>query len=264
MTRFLLQEPRRIRMAVSGDQRLPPHPVLSPWYRTQRERAGFVAELFDRSAAHYERICGAMSLGTGARYRRLALARAGLQRGMRLLDVASGTGLVARAALQLGLSGASVTGVDASSGMLRENRRIAPLPLALVQGMGEALPFADGAFDFVTLGYALRHVEDLRAASTEFHRVLRPGGTLLILEITRPRSRVGFALARLYLRQVIPAWTRLTTRSRDAADLMRYYWTTIEQCVPPAHVLAALAEVGFREARHRVSGGMLSEYAARK
>lgn len=71
----------------------------------------------------------------------------------------------------------------------------------LVQGMAEALPRPDASSDFLSLGYALRHIGDVTAAFSEFHRVLRPGGRLTILEITRPRGRVAHTLLKGYMRR---------------------------------------------------------------
>ncbi|NOR66299.1 MAG: dimethylmenaquinone methyltransferase, partial [Woeseiaceae bacterium] len=95
-----------------------PHPPLEKYYPGEPQRRGFVTSLFDRSARHYDWINGVMSLGSGVRYRREALRRAGLTAGNRVLDVAIGTGLVARAALDILGDGARVTGVDLSMGML--------------------------------------------------------------------------------------------------------------------------------------------------
>ena len=95
--------------------------------------------------------------------------------------MAIGTGLVAReAAAILGGTG-GVVGLDLSEGMLAEARR--SLGVTLVQARAEALPFADASFDFVSMGYALRHVADLARLFAEYRRVLRPGGRLLVLEI---------------------------------------------------------------------------------
>lgn len=230
------------------------------FFRTEAERREYVGGAFDRSARHYERICGALSLGTGRWYRRQALLRAGLAPGMRVLDVATGTGLVARAALDAGVAARSLVGVDPSEGMLEEGRRRGSF--ALVRGWGERLPFRDGSFDFVAMGYALRHVEDLEAAFAGFRRVLRPGGRLLVLEHSRPVSRAGRALARLWFRSVVPGLTWLVTREPEARRLMEYYWATIEACVEPGVILGALGRAGFREAHRFVQGGVLSEYRA--
>ena len=235
---------------------LAPHPTLERHYRRPEERQRYVDALFDHAAPHYDWICRVMSLGSGGAYRRQALQRLGLRPGMSVLDVATGTGLVARAALAL-LGGAGVVGLDPSRGMLEQARRALGAPL--VQGRGECLPFASARFDALTMGYALRHVPDLLAAFREYHRVLRPGGRLLVLEISRPRSRAGGALARLYLKHVVPLVTRVGTGSAPARQLMDYYWDTIENCVEPEAILDALRASGF-EASRRVQGGLLSEY----
>jgi len=112
------------------------------------------------------------------------------------------------------------------------------------------------------MGYALRHVPDLETAFCEYHRVLRPGGRLLVLEITAPTSRLGRALSGLYLARVVPALTRAATGSADAESLTRYYWDTIVECVPPDVILQALRGAGFHDARRHVLGRLLSEYAA--
>jgi len=239
---------------------LAPHPTIEGHYREPEKRQEYVDGLFDSAAPHYEWICSVMSLGSGALYRRQALQRLGLRPGMKLLDVATGTGLVAREATSLA-GGSGVIGLDPSRGMLEQARRTVTAPL--VQARGEALPFADARFDALSMGYALRHVSDLHAAFREYHRVLRPRGRVLILEISRPASRLGLGLARLYLKRFVPFITRVGTGSADAQRLMDYYWDTIEHCVPPEAILDAMRRAGF-EATRRVQGGLLSEYVGLK
>lgn len=240
----------------------PPHPVLPAYYRSERERRPFVTSLFDGTARYYDLVCGLGSLGSGQLYRRWVLRRAGLRPGMRLLDVGTGTGLVARAAAQILGDSRAVVGLDPSAGMLQQARLRLPGPL--VQGLAEALPFAGDRFDALSMGYALRHVADLGVAFTEFRRVLRPGGRLLILEITPPRSRLGRRLLEGYLGRLLPRATRLGTGSARAEMLVRYYWDTIAECVPPETILETLSGSGFVEVERRVYGGLLSEYFARK
>jgi len=118
----------------------PPHPVLDRYYRHEGDRASFVATLFDGAARHYDRVGHVLALGSGPYYRRHALERAGLRPGMKLLDVATGTGQVARAALSILGDHRAVIGVDLNASMLGEARRSLPIPL--VRGTAEALPLA--------------------------------------------------------------------------------------------------------------------------
>jgi demethylmenaquinone methyltransferase/2-methoxy-6-polyprenyl-1,4-benzoquinol methylase len=239
-----------------------PHPVLRKYYGSDGERRSFVAALFDAAAGQYDWVCKVGSFGSGQMYRRQALRRAGLRRGMRLLDVATGTGLVAQSALYTLGEPRAVIGLDPSSGMLREARKSLAIPL--VQGRAEELPFASDLFDMLSIGYALRHVADLGVTFGEFLRVLKPGGRLVILEISRPRSVLAGRLLRVYLQRVLPLVMRLGTGSVEAEQLMRYYWDTIAECVPPETILEVLRRSGFVGVERRVFGGLMSEYVGAK
>ncbi|HKQ36565.1 MAG TPA: class I SAM-dependent methyltransferase, partial [Verrucomicrobiae bacterium] len=208
-----------------------PHRDLPEFYEAPERRAKFVSKLFDDTARYYDRISGVLSFGTCRAYRKFALRRAGLKPGMRLLDVATGTGLAAQAALDLGLAPRDVVGLDPSAGMLHENQKRRAIPL--VQGLGEQLPFPDASFDFISMGYALRHVEDLIALFREFNRVLKPGGRVVILEISRPSSRRAFVAGKWYMNSFLPSLIRLFTRNPNAGRLLQFYWATIAECVPP-------------------------------
>ena len=238
----------------------PPHPALTAYYAGPAERSGFVRRLFDATAADYDGLNRVFSLGTGGRYRALALRRVGLEPGQHVLDVATGTGQLAAAAARLAGPTGGVTALDLSAGMLRVARRHPGL--RLVQGSADALPLADGRFDLLTMGYALRHVASLEGAFGEFARVLRPGGRVLLLEIGRPRHRAARWMARAYLGQVVPRLSRLAGSGRQAETLMRYYWDTIESCVPPEAILAALGACGFAGARCETELGVFKAYSA--
>ncbi|MSU58318.1 MAG: methyltransferase domain-containing protein [Pedosphaera sp.] len=241
---------------------LSPHRPLSEFYPAPVARQSFVNELFDEAAPDYDWVSGIMSLGSDRFYRRNALRKAGLQGGMQLLDVATGTGLMIKAALELGVDPAHVIGVDPSRGMLAQNRE--RNPVTLLEGRGEALPCADASFDFVCMGYALRHVEDLHKLFGEFRRVLRPQGRVLILEITRPTSPVALCLMRFYMQKLLPGLGWLRRRNRSTAKLMQYYWATIAECVPPSAILSALEASGFSRVKRTTTGVVLSEYVAQR
>jgi len=247
---------------VVPERSLRPHRDLLQFYRSRQQRAEFVRQLFDDTAPYYDRISSVLSFGSCKRYRRIALHRSGLRPGMRLLDVATGTGLAAAAALALGLAPADIVGVDPSLGMLRENHRRRQVPL--VQACGEHLPFADASFDFISMGYALRHVEDLSELFREFSRVVKPGGRILVLELNRPRSRLGVVLMRFYLNRFLPAAFQLITRNQNTSRLLQFYWATIAECVPPATILAALEGSGLTHVHRHQTGPLLSDYQAQK
>jgi demethylmenaquinone methyltransferase/2-methoxy-6-polyprenyl-1,4-benzoquinol methylase len=240
----------------------PPHPVLKKYYLSAADRQPFVGALFDGAARHYNHIGQMLDLGSGPWYRRWTLRRAGLRPGMRLLDVATGTGLVAQGAVRILGEPGRVIGVDPSRGMLQEARKAVSSPL--VQGIGEALPFRDGLFDMLSMGFALRHVADLETAFREYWRVLKPGGRVLLIEVSRPRSAVTRWLMRAHFQHVLPLMARISTRSEPAELLMKFYWDTIDQCVPPEAILGSLRQQGFIDVKRRGLFGFLYEYLAEK
>ena len=105
---------------------------------------------------------------------------------------------------------------------------------------------------------------DLAVALRECLRVLKPGGRVLLLEISRPRSALGRWLTRIYFETVLPRVTRLSTGSAQAELLMRYYWDTIAECVPPETILEVLRASGFVGVDRRVRAGVFSEYVGVK
>lgn len=254
------REKSRIPSTEKSGGSLPPHPLLTRYHADEQERRRQVNRWFDHSAAGYDFIAQMMSLGSGNRYRRQVLVREGLGEGMSLVDIACGTGVLTVHAQQIVGAGGLVIGLDPSRGMLQEaHGRGAG---RLVRAVAEALPLGSESFDFLSMGYALRHVADLHETFREYRRVLKPGGKVLILEITPPASRASFHLLKLYLGRVIPLVARLGRGGRGSQDLMKYYWDTIEHCVAPQVILAALETAGFSRATRRVEMGILSSYTA--
>lgn len=240
-----------------------PHAPLPDYYRSddEAERERFLRRTFDDTAVDYDRLEKILGLGTGSWYRRQALQRAGLRRGMQVVDVGMGTGLVSREILRLTGEPARLVGVDPSPGMMGQARFDVPVECRV--GRAEAIPVPDASADFVVMGYALRHIADFAAAAAEFRRVLRPGGRLLILEITRAESRWGNALLKAYMRGAVPLLARAVSKAEATPMLWCYYWDTIEACVPPAEVMRTLAAHGLAEVDRHVELGIFSEYRAR-
>jgi demethylmenaquinone methyltransferase / 2-methoxy-6-polyprenyl-1,4-benzoquinol methylase len=181
---------------------------------------------------------------------------------MHVLDVAIGTGLVAREEVAITGDPKLVLGLDPSVGMITEARRTLTVPTVLA--CAEEIPLSDNTFDFLSMGYALRHLTDLSIVFREFHRVIKPGGTVCVLEITRPSRGIRLALMKAYMRFIVPALTRFATHRADTQLLWQYYWDTIEFCVPAETVMATLREAGFVDVKHHKELGMFSEYTAHK
>ncbi|HEX6900974.1 MAG TPA: class I SAM-dependent methyltransferase [Thermoanaerobaculia bacterium] len=241
-----------------GSDPLPPHPPLTRYYQDAEQRRQRISAWFNGAAGDYDWLNQAVSFGAGSWYRRQALLRAGLAEGMSLLDTGSGTGVIAALGQQIVGHRGLVVALDPSLGMMSHaagrgvKRR--------VRGIAEALPFPDERFDRLTMGYALRHVADLRATFQEYRRVLKPGGKVLLLEITRPSSRLQHHVLKLYLGRIVPFLARFGRGGRTSQELMEYYWDTIESCVPPEVILDALREAGFSDVERRVEHGILSDY----
>lgn len=239
---------------------LAPHPPLNDYYGEASRREGFVRTIFDDTAPWYDQTISFMSFGSGDRYRREAVTRNGLRPGMKMLDVASGTGVVARAALEATKNEVDIVALDPSIGMMLAGRA----KLDRVQAKAESLPVVSEKFDFLTIGFALRHFADLRGVFEECRRVLKPGGRLLVLELTAPKSAPARAFLGLYLGRVVPFVARVRSGNREAGTLMRYYWDTIRTCVRPEAILQAMKEAGFEDVKRHVELGVFSEYSARR
>ncbi len=239
-----------------------PHTPLPSYYASGdlEARNRFLRTTFDDTAVDYNRIERILGLGTGSRYRRMALQRAGLKPGMQVVDLGMGTGLVSQEILHITQEPGRLVGVDPSAGMMAQARL--PAEVSCRIGRAEEIPVPKESVDFLVMGYALRHIDDFSVACAEFRRVLKPGGRLLILEITRPGGRVATALLKAYMRGAAPLVARFVSKAPATPMLWRYYWDTIDACVAPPQVLAALEASGLREVKRHVEVGIFSEYTA--
>lgn len=179
-------------------------------------RKAHALELFAGLPRHYDAVGSLMSFGQDPRWRRALVDSLDVGPAERVLDVATGTGLVAEQLVRR--RGASVVALDQSEQMLGGFRaRLARDPalaerVTLVRGEAERLPFADGEFDALSFTYLLRYVDDPPAALRELARVVRPGGRVASLEFGVPEAPVWRAAWRLYARWGLPALGRLVSR----------------------------------------------------
>jgi demethylmenaquinone methyltransferase / 2-methoxy-6-polyprenyl-1,4-benzoquinol methylase len=204
-----------------------------------------VRSMFDRIAPVYDAMNRLMTAGLDRRWRREA-ALAVVSQGDRVLDTCCGTGDLAIAAAE---AGGNVTGLDFSRRMLDRARRKAP-EIEWVEGDALALPFADGSFDAATVGFGVRNLSDLDLGLRELRRVLRPGGRLAILEITRPRGLLA-PFYRLWFDGVIPLFGKLL----PGGSAYTYLPASVHRFPDPEGLARLMDESGFGEIRWRLFAG---------
>lgn len=247
----------------NGFQVVPKGPAQVELALLLEHRPTLISGMFDSIAERYDELDHLLSAGLDDRWRADLIAHLGLRGGEAVLDLCSGTGEVA---LSLRSAGAgSVTGVDFAPEMLR----IAQLKAraAGVDGIrfvcADALhtPLHSASVDAATMAFGLRNVEDPAAAAAEIHRVLRPGGRLAILELSRPSRLVrGPFLA--YFEHIMPLIGRLVSHNRHA---YRYLPESVQAFPAPHRVAAIIAAAGFEHVRAiPLSRGVAHCYTARK
>lgn len=237
-------------------------------YGDKRGKGEQVEEMFDSIAPAYDFMNRAMTLGIDKLWRRSAVRF--LQRTApaprRIVDVATGTGDLA-IALSRALPEAHITGVDLSEGMLAIGRRKAgDAGLAgridFVRGDGLDLPVETGSADAVTIAYGIRNFADIPGGYRQMFRALRPGGVLVVLELSTPTAALPKALYRLYTRTLIPFAGRLVSKDSDAYT---YLPASVEAVAQGREMTAMMEAAGFEDCRARaMTFGACTLYTAVK
>ena len=216
-------------------------------------------ELFAPLGPTYERCAAVLSLGQDPRWRRFLVSRVDAGRESRVLDVATGTGLVARALVAS--YGCSVVGVDQSAGMLAEARRHSNGCVELVEASADSLPFDDASFDALTFTYLLRYVPDPAATLRELARVVRPRGVIAGLEFGVPRGPWR-PLWELYVRAVLPAAGAAIGRGwREAGSFLGGSIRRFDATWPGERLQEAWRDAGIDDVRSRrlsLGGGVVT------
>ena len=213
-----------------------------------------IQQMFDGIAPDYDRLNHLMSLGTDRRWRRRALREIVTPDApQQILDLACGTGDFSLAIARKMHPDSRITGLDLSAGMLavmREKVARAGLQdrISCEQGDSEAMPFADGAFDAVTIAFGIRNFEHREAALREILRVLRPGGRLVILELSVPEGRLLRWGYNLYFMHVVPWIGGLVSGDKAA---YRYLPASVQRFPGRREWTATMARCGFTQVRHR-------------
>lgn len=212
----------------------------------QADKATRVETMFDAIAPTYERVNAVVSLGQDARWRRRAVALAGVRSGDVVLDVCCGTGDMIRAFAAGAPAPRFIVGLDFAANMLRAGVYAGlAAPMALVRGDALRLPLAHASVDVVSCAFGVRNFQDLAAGLGEFRRVLRPGGRAVILEFALPENaliRLGY---RFYCERILPilaAWI-----SRDRSGAYKYLPQSIRTFERRGAMLDRLRAAGFAD-----------------
>lgn len=217
-----------------------------------------VAGMFDATAKRYDLLNSLLS-GGNDRLWRIHMQRAVAPKpGERILDVAAGTGA---SSAPMAKAGALVTALDISHGMLEEGRRRHP-DIEFVHGSAEELPFDDDTFDAVTISFGLRNVQQPRAALSEFHRVLKPGGRVIVCEFSQPPVNVVRKSYELYLRTVLPGLAKAASSNPEA---YRYLVESIASWPDQQTLSQWIRTAGFIRVAHRnLTLGVVALHRGRK
>lgn len=237
-------------------------------YGSEKSKTGQVEQMFDSIAGAYDFMNTAMTFGLHRWWRNRALSRLRGVPHADILDVATGTGDVAFA-LSRRLAPRSVVGVDLSAGMLEvARRRLAEQPeevrrrITFEQGDSLHLRFADASFDAVTVAYGVRNFEHLEEGLREMARVLRPGGTLCVVELSVPRNPLVRAGYNLYAKGIIPMVGRMVSGDSRAYT---YLPESIARTPQRGEMTALMTRAGLSDASWRsLTLGVVTIYTATK
>ena len=226
-----------------------------------KEKVGRVAGVFHSVADKYDVMNDIMSLGVHRLWKRFTLSQTGLKAGHRVLDLAGGTGdLASKMAKMVGPSGEVVLSDINSSMLSRGRERLIDKGIAgnvrYVQANAECLPFPDDYFDCITIAFGLRNVTDKDSALRSMHRILKPGGRLLVLEFSKPVTPGLAPVYDVYSFKLLPFMGKLVANDEDS---YRYLAESIRMHPDQQTLQAMMDDAGFSQTKyHNLTGGIVA------
>jgi demethylmenaquinone methyltransferase/2-methoxy-6-polyprenyl-1,4-benzoquinol methylase len=210
-------------------------------YSIDQRKATYVRAIFQKVAANYDRMNTLMTVGQDRFWRSEVIKMAGLQGGIRLLDLGSGTGDLARMAVKAEPR-IEIVAADISMEMMLTGRRKGNLPFVMADA-GQT-PFSSGYFDVVISGWLVRNVVNLDGVLAEQYRLLKPGGRIIILDTTRPTRNLLTPFVWLHMHMVIPLLGRMFSRNPEA---YQYLQSSSESFLLAEDLAGKMEKAGFRE-----------------
>ena len=232
----------------------------------------YIKDVFTEIADYYDEMNDIMSMGMVQGWHRFMMKKAGNISGKRCLDVGTGTGEIAFHVARTAGAGSTVVGVDITPKMLElaeRKEKEMDLPVKIDWRVGDALKleFEDGSFDLVTSGYMLRNVTDILQAVSEMHRVLAPGGKVVVAELSKPKNAVVRFFYNIYMKRVKRYGHKYDKGKSIDGRQSAYQWltTSIEGFPYGEDMVKVFRKAGFEDARYYVkSFGAVNIYVGTK
>ncbi|MEN9685182.1 MAG: hypothetical protein RLZZ28_968 [Bacteroidota bacterium] len=242
------------------------HDEVMPYQNSRLEKKEQVANMFNSIAYRYDFMNRFLSVGIDVQWRKKAIKQLKGLSPKKILDVATGTGDVAIMTHKM-LGPDKITGIDISEGMLQfGQQKIAKLGLedkiTLQKGDSEKIDFADGYFDAITVAFGVRNFQNLEKGLREMHRVLRPGGKLVVLEFSKADAGILSSLFDFYMTIITPAIGKLLAKNKDA---YQYLNDSVQAFPEGENFLTIMHEAGFTQTYlKKLSLGICTIYCGSK